>query len=132
MSARLEGGCHCGALRYAVDGEVVRTVVCHCRACQRSLGAAFAVFANVAAGDFRYARGVPAVYRSTPQVRREFCGACGTQLVFRRDAAARIGVNAATLDDPQQVKPDLHIWSGSDIGWFDTTDPAPRHAQSPW
>ncbi|MEI9989603.1 MAG: GFA family protein [Rhizomicrobium sp.] len=132
MSAPIEGGCHCGALRYAVEGEVVRTVICHCRSCQRSLGAAFAAFANVGAADFRYTRGAPALYRSTAQVQREFCGACGTQLVFRRDGAARIGVNAATLDDPALVKPDLHIWTESDIGWFDTTDAAPRHRQSPW
>ena len=131
MTEPIEGGCHCGALRFAVHGQVIRTVVCHCRSCQRSLGAAFAVFANVAVSDLRYVRGTPALYRSSAAVQREFCGACGTQLVFRRDGAARIGVNAATLDDPSHVKPDLHIWTASDIGWFDTTDTAPRHERSP-
>jgi len=132
MSVTLVGGCHCGALRYRIDGPVVRTVICHCRSCQKSLGAAFAAFSNVEANDFRYTLGTPAIYRSTPTVGREFCGACGTQIVFRRDGGARIGVNAATLDDPKQVKPNLHIWTESDIGWFETTDAAPRHKQSPW
>jgi hypothetical protein len=127
-----EGGCHCGGVRYAIDGPIRRTVVCHCRACQRSLGAAFAVFANVAADAVRYTAGAPSSYRSSATVQREFCGRCGTQLVFRRDGAAAIGVNAATLDMPASVKPDLHIWTQSDIGWFDTTDGAPRHAQAPW
>lgn len=127
----IEGGCHCGSLRYDIDGQIIRTVVCHCQSCQASLGAAFAVFANVEAAAQRYTRGAPALYRSSPTVQREFCRACGTQLVFRRDGAARIGVNAATLDDPGQVKPDMHIWMDSDIGWFDTTDTAPRHKQAP-
>ncbi len=128
----IEGGCHCGSVRYAIDGVIVRTVACHCRSCQKSLGAAFAVFANVDTGALRYTAAAPASYRSTPTVQREFCGICGTHLVFRRDGAKRIGVNAATLDNPAQVKPDLHIWTESDIGWFDTTDDAPRHRQSPW
>ncbi len=81
---------------------------------------------------FAIPQGAPALYRSTTDVQREFCGLCGTHLVFRRDGAKRIGVNAATLDDPARVKPDLHIWTESDIGWFDTTDTAPRHRQSPW
>ena len=34
-----EGGCHCGSLRYRVDGPVKWGTYCHCRICQLTLGA---------------------------------------------------------------------------------------------
>jgi hypothetical protein len=36
-------------------------------------------------------------------------------------------VTIASLDDPSQVAPEYHIWRGSRIDWFDTTDRLPRH-----
>ena len=36
-----EGGCHCGALRYAVSKPPLATYVCHCTDCQRISGSAF-------------------------------------------------------------------------------------------
>ena len=47
MSVR-EAACSCGQLRVAVDGEPVRVSVCHCLACQRRTGSAFAVQARFA------------------------------------------------------------------------------------
>ena len=37
---RLEGGCHCGAVRYVAEGEPVLRAQCHCRACQHISGGA--------------------------------------------------------------------------------------------
>jgi len=33
----------------------------------------------------------------------------------------------ASLDEPDAVAPDFHIWFGSRISWFDTSDAKPRH-----
>jgi hypothetical protein len=35
----IEGGCHCGAGRYRIDGEAMTHALCHCTDCRRSAGA---------------------------------------------------------------------------------------------
>ncbi len=43
----IEGGCQCGTLRYAADGEVSDLSHCHCSMCRKLHGAAYVTFAAV-------------------------------------------------------------------------------------
>ncbi len=77
---------------------------------------------------FTYIKGKPLVYLSSPQSQREFCGICGTQIAFQKvEDATTIDVTIASLDDPVMLKPEYHIWTQSQISWFDTVDQLPRH-----
>ncbi len=127
MTGMLEGGCLCGAVRYRIDGVGIDAGYCHCRICQRSAGAPVLAWATVPVASFIYTCGVPTVYRSSEHGRREFCGQCGTQLVFRQVPLARtVDVTIASLDDPAVIAPEYHIWRGSRIPWFETGDELPR------
>lgn len=114
---RLTGGCLCGAVRYCVDGAVVDAAHCHCRICQRSAGAAFITWATFPTHAFAYETGKPAVYRSSGDAVREFCGRCGTQLAFRADHGEDIDISVTSLDEPDAIMPEGNIWVGSRRSW---------------
>ena len=124
------GGCLCGAVRFEVQGTVTESGYCHCRTCQKQSGAPVVAWFAIAPESFRYTAGTPKTFRATDHATREFCGNCGTYLVFREDdPSATLGVNTATLDNPALVPPDFHIWHGSRVTWFETGDTLPRHAK---
>ncbi len=122
------GGCLCGTLRYKVEAEPIDTGYCHCRICQRSAGAPVLAWATFPVKAFTYTNGKPSVYLSSAQSQREFCSNCGTQLGFRKiENAISVDVTIASLDAPTMLKPEYHIWTQSQIAWFDTVDQLSRH-----
>ncbi len=44
---RITGGCQCGAVRYAISGELGRASICHCRMCQKAFGSFFGPLVGV-------------------------------------------------------------------------------------
>jgi hypothetical protein len=129
MSTR-EGGCFCGAVRYRVEGEPVDAGYCHCRMCQRSVGAPAVAWGTWRRERFAWLMGEPRALRSSPPAERLFCGACGTQLVFvAATDPERLDINLATLDDPASVRPDHHSWMSSRVPWFEVRDDLPRYQE---
>ena len=130
MNLPLEGGCLCSAVRYRISAEPIDAGYCHCRLCQRSTGAPVVSWLSMASEGFAWTKGEPAVYRSSAEAERLFCPTCGSQMVFRVIAEPQLlDVTLASLDDPEAIRPDHHIWTASRIGWFDTRDDLPRHPE---
>jgi hypothetical protein len=128
MTKNPDGGCLCGALRFTTDDEPVDCCYCHCRLCQRSSGAPVLAWASFPASAFRYTRGAPARYASSAHGVREFCAACGTQLVFRSTLQpALVEVNVGAMDAPVDYPPQFHIHCASAIAWLALEDGLPRH-----
>lgn len=99
----LEGGCYCGALRYRVEGAPMRAGECLCRECQYHSGGGPNFLMVFAADGFSWTAGTPASFRRDPVrmgVTRDFCGACGTQILSRVDGRQDVIIKAGTLDDP--------------------------------
>lgn len=114
-----QGGCLCGAVRYEVDGAPLRTAHCHCESCRRAVGAVVATFACFPAAAFRYIKGAPAVYQSSPGVRRTFCRRCGTSLTYQGDKwANEIHVLVATFDYPENFPTTHQAFAAERIPWF--------------
>jgi len=119
----LEGGCLCGQVRYRVVGAPVDAGYCHCRLCQRASGAPVLAWATFSGSAFSYQGAMPALFRATPGAQREFCPNCGTQLAFRSDQHPEwVDVTLASLDDPNRIAPEYHIWTDSRIRWLHIDD----------
>lgn len=128
---KIEGGCLCGAVRYACQQAPVDIGYCHCRMCQRASGAPVVAWAEFDDPEaFSYTKGAIRTYHSSTVAQREFCVSCGSQLVFRyTEGAEHVGINVGTLDDPGQVAPRWHIWTESQLAWFEVADSLPRCKQ---
>lgn len=124
--AKSEGGCLCGAVRYAIEGEPAAAVVCHCTHCQKQSGSAFSTILGVPEAQVAII-GEPAVYadsgESGKSVDRLFCGTCGSPLFSKVEVSpGLLWVKAGTLDDTSSFAPAAHIWTRSRQCWVDTGD----------
>ena len=124
------GGCMCGAVRYELKSEPSDCGWCHCRTCQLSSGAPAQAFASVKRGDWLATSGADLIrsIRSSSFGQRSFCGQCGTPLFVTVDHQPEtLDFSAVTLDDPDAVPPEYHIFWASKVGWFNPGDDLPRH-----
>ena len=114
----MEGGCLCGAVRYAVDGEPTCSGVCHCETCRRVASAPRLPFVGVRSAGFRFTRGAPVDFGSSPGVTRSFCGRCGSPLTYRRDDTPdELDVMTMSLDNSGAVPPTFHVWVSEALDW---------------
>ncbi|MFT4150224.1 MAG: GFA family protein [Paracoccaceae bacterium] len=122
----ITGGCLCGLVRYRAEGPVVNARVCHCRLCQKAVGAAFnarLLFPRAAVeitGDV-------AEFPSSEAIQRGFCPRCGTTLYSHRHAAGMIGMTVGSLDDPAVFAPECHIFTASKQPWVTIPAGVPAH-----
>jgi hypothetical protein len=121
---RLEGGCACTAVRYAVTAPPLIVHACHCRDCQRLTGSAFVVnlwIENQFVDSLGAApRGftLPSGSGKTHEVC--FCDRCATYVWSRYAVApACLFVRAGTLDTPDAFSPDVHIFTRSKVPWLE-------------
>ena len=125
MTTAITGGCLCGALRYAVSGQPVTHLVCHCTHCQKQTGSAFSTVFGVLEDQITMMRGGTRSYqdcgKSGRMVERHFCGTCGAPLFSKAEAApGMLLVKAGSLDEAQIFVPAMHIWTRSKQAWVDT------------
>jgi hypothetical protein len=126
-----EGGCLCGAVRYRAVGEPTVSMICHCDSCARASGAPAVAWVTFAAQGFRFVRGEPVAFQSSPPVTRRFCGACGTALTYAHaDRRAEIDVTTRTLDDPGRFPPSHHAWIADAPTWGRPADRLPAYEGS--
>ncbi len=119
----LEGGCTCGAVRYRMTGGPLFVHCCHCRWCQRETGAAFALNAMIEADRVVLLRGAPEMVATPSESGRgqkiTRCPACRVALWSNYAGAgdAVRFVRVGTLDQPDRLPPDIHIYTASKQPW---------------
>lgn len=132
MSRKLEGGCQCGNIRYALEGEPVFAAICHCTMCRRAHAAPAVGWALYPTRQVTFTKAKPKFYASSNEGQRGFCAECGTQVSF--DATFLqdlIDIPIGSLDDPNAIKPTLHFWYSQHLDWVEFADDLPRHAEFP-
>jgi hypothetical protein len=126
VGATHEGGCVCGAIRYAASGVPTNTMVCHCRTCRRVAAAPVVAWVTFPQERFSFLRGDPVSFHSSPPVTRTFCRDCGTALTYRHaDSPGTVDVTTCSLDAPESFAPTHHSWLSHDLPWVRFGDGLP-------
>jgi hypothetical protein len=123
MEDRFEGGCACGQVRYRLRSAPMFVHCCHCRDCQRQTGSGFVINALIETDRIELLAETPQpvtvptdsgrphdVYRC-PNCRVALWSDYGRRPVLR---FVRVG----SLDNPEALVPDVHIFVRSKLPWI--------------
>ncbi len=119
----MEGGCTCGALRYRMTSKPMFIHCCHCRWCQRETGASFALNAMIEADRVVLLRGSPEAVDTPSESGKGQkivrCPDCHIALWSNYAGAgdALHFIRVGTLDEPDRLTPDVHIYTSSKQPW---------------
>ena len=119
----LYGGCDCRTVRYRLDSRPLFVHCCHCRWCQRESGASFALNAMIEADRVATLAGEPELIdtpsKSGKGQKIARCPRCRIALWSNYSGAgAHVRfVRVGTLDEPDQLPPDIHIFTASKQPW---------------
>jgi len=118
-----EGGCDCRAVRYRLLSAPLYVHCCHCRWCQRESGSAFALNAMIETARLECTAGAPECVL-TPSLsgkgqRVMRCPKCRIALWSHYAGAGEWAsfVRVGTLDNPDLLPPDIHIFTASKQPW---------------
>lgn len=121
------GRCLCGAVRYRAEPPWKWVDHCHCASCRRATSSPLTTFFCVPLNRFGWTQGEPKVFMSSPDVRRRFCGACGTPLSYEiDDLDGEIHLYVATLDDDAGMVPGKHAFWSERVAWLTINDDVPK------
>lgn len=118
-----EGGCDCRAVRYRVATRPLFVHCCHCRWCQRESGASFALNAMIEADRVTTLGEAPELVLTPSEsgagqtIAR--CPHCKVAVWSHYAGSGPLVsfVRVGTLDNPDLLPPDIHIFTASRQPW---------------
>ena len=120
MNRRAE--CRCGQLSATVSGQPIRISVCHCLACQRRTGSAFAAQARFNAGDVMIkgeSREWARIADSGNRIVYHFCPECGSTVWYQGGGGLpeAIAIPLGAFADPGFPAPRFSVWEKRKHPW---------------
>ena len=118
-----DGGCTCRYVRYRMTSAPLFVHCCHCRWCQRETGSAFALNAMIEADRVQMLAGqvelvaTPSSSGKGQKIAR--CPVCRVAVWSHYAGAgdAVCFVRVGTLDEPDRLPPDIHIFTSTKQPW---------------
>lgn len=130
-----EGGCTCRQIRYRMVTRPMFVHCCHCRWCQRETGASFALNAMIEADRVHLLQGeVEAVNTPSSSGKGQKISRCPACRIALWSNYAGAGdavrfVRVGTLDEPDRLPPDIHIFTSSKQPWIVLSPATPAVAE---
>jgi len=125
---KVEGGCFCSAVRFAIELPSKWCAHCHCSMCRRIHGAGYVTWVGVDSSRFRLlADGRLRWYESSPGARRGFCTTCGSSMLFESIRwSGETHVALACLDEAIDRRPEAHAFYEAHVDWMPVDESLPK------
>jgi hypothetical protein len=119
---KVQGQCHCGAIRFEAEADPERVSICHCTDCQSLTGTAYRVSVKGLLDTLKHLGAEPAVYVKTADsgARRAqvFCPTCGSPLyTYDADQPRGYGLRVGCLAQRRDLVPTKRLWCRSALPW---------------
>ena len=120
---KIDGGCHCGAIRYEADIDPTKVVICHCTDCQTLSGTAYRTVVPAEANSFELLCGSPKLYAKTADDGstrlQAFCPECGSPLYSAppEGEVGYFGIRVGTSNQRDLLVPKNQYWMRSAQSW---------------
>jgi len=130
-----EGGCTCRYVRYRMTSKPLFVHCCHCRWCQRESGASFALNALIEADRVQLLEGeVERINTPSNSGKGQVISRCPRCRIavwsnYGGGGDAVRFVRVGTLDEPDRLPPDIHIFTESRQPWVMLPPDAPTVPQ---
>jgi len=126
---KVDGGCHCGHVKYEAVIDPEKVAICHCTDCQTLSGSAFRTVAP--ASEFRLLAGRPKVYVKTADSGNKraqaFCPECGTPIYSAPPSDAVVHfLRVGSIRQRAQLPPKAQGWCRSALGWVSDLKDVPQ------
>lgn len=131
---KIDGACHCGAIRYEAEIDPQTVAICHCTDCQTLSGSAFRVVVPGKREGFRLLAGEPKIYVKDSDSGRKraqaFCGNCGTPMYASEvENPAVFSIRLGTARQRAELPPRVQRWCRSAQAWTLHLDPVRQVAK---
>ncbi len=128
---KIDGACHCGAIRFEAEIDPERVLICHCSDCQILSGSAFRTVVVASESKFRLVAGTPKIYikigGSGNKREQAFCENCGSPIYAAPVGAGPrdLGIRLGTVKQRDSLIPKKQIWCSASQQWLSDIDSIP-------
>ncbi|RUO35073.1 GFA family protein [Aliidiomarina soli] len=115
----MKGECLCGAVKFAIDGELPNLYQCHCSLCRKTTGAAANAATFVTQERFQWVTGLSKIssFQKPTGYRNDFCSHCGSSVPNKLRNTDLVWIPAGLLDETTRSEVAVHLHLSSSATW---------------
>ena len=126
-----QASCVCGQLALRYEGEITRTSICHCHACQRRTGSVFGVQVRLTKAD-TFVKGETTTFKRFGDdgglITSYFCPQCGSTVFWEIDVLpGSIIAAAGAFADQSLPAPTFSVYEARMHPWVSLPDEGVEH-----
>lgn len=120
-SEQVDGGCLCGAVKFAATLPSKWCAHCHCSMCRVMHGAGYVTWIGFEQDRVSFTKGESRVkwHESSPGAQRGFCDECGSSMFFRSERwAGELHIALGCISGVIDRQPQANVFFDKHVDWM--------------